>query len=146
MLPTFDFLDQLIYAARCQEHICKSLLEEYKLRASELDVLMFLALHPDVHTAKEICDDRLIAKSLVSTSVEMLVSRGFIARRTDPADRRRTLLTLLPEADAIVARAAAMTDTFAAQVCTGISPEDMRTFERVLAQMRHNMNEIVSSV
>lgn len=144
-MDTFDFLDSLIFAVRCHDQCCKCLLEKYKLRASELDVLMFLSVHPDAQTAKDICESRLVAKSLVSTSVEALVKRDLISRSTDTADRRRTLLHLRPEADEIVARALEITKSFQSRCCEGIADEDMQTFDRVFTQMRHNMNEIIAA-
>lgn len=133
-------MDDMLLMTRAREADCKSLLAEYHLRASDLDVLIFLATHPDVHTAQAICGSRLIAKSLVSASVETLVSRGLLTRAIDPDDRRRTLLTLTPAADAITQRCIQSADAFMQRACEGISTGDLQTFERVLRQMRHNMN------
>ena len=141
-MDRFDVIEQLILTARCREQYCKSLLEQYHLRASELDVLLFLAQRRDMTTAKQICDERQLAKSLVSAGVETLVSRNLVERRTDPADRRRTLLSLRPEAEEILDSANAMLGQFRGRLCDGISTEDLQAFERVLRRMRHNMNEI----
>lgn len=137
-------LDNILLLSRSQDQYCKRLQTEYNLRSSDLDVLMFLALYPEYRTARDICDNRLITKSLVSASVEQLVNRGYIARETDPADRRRTLLTLLPAADEITEKLIQLNASFWKSICANISADDMQAFERVLTQISHNMNGLTA--
>lgn len=138
------FLNNIVLLSRSQEQYFKCLLTEYNLRSSDLDVLMFLALYPEFRTAREICDHRLVAKSLVSSSLDLLVSRGYVARETDPNDRRRAILTLMPAANEIIEKMQALNLQYQEIICSGISPEDMASFERVLTQISHNINELTA--
>lgn len=137
-----SFIDQMILLKRGHDQCCKGLLMEYNLRASDLSVLMFLAAHRDPCTAREICDTLLIAKSLVSASVDSLVSRNLVRRETDAQDRRRVNLTLQDAADEIIARANALSCEYAQKLCAGIDAQDLQTMERVFAQISHNMNNL----
>lgn len=133
-------IDQMVLLKRGHDQHCKSLLTEYGLRASDMVVLMFFATHPECHTAQTICDSQMIAKSLVSASVDAMVSRGLLHRETDPADRRRMRLTLQPEAQEIIDKMNALTRQFTERLLNGVDPQDLLVMERVLAQISHNMN------
>ena len=141
-MNAITFIDQMMLLKRGYDQYCKGLLAEYNLRASDLSVLMFLAAHPDPCTAREICDTLLIAKSLVSASVDSLVSRGLVCRETDAQDRRRANLTLQDAAAEIIARANALSCEYAQKLCAGIDVQDLQIMERVFAQISHNMNNL----
>lgn len=141
-MNAITFIDQMILFKRGHDQYCKGLLAEYNLRASDLSVLMFLAARTDPCTAREICETQLIAKSLVSASVDSLVSRGLVRRETDAQDRRRVNLTLQDAADEIIVRANALTCEYTQKLCAGIDAQDLQVVERVFAQISHNMNNL----
>ena len=133
-------IDQMILLKRGHDQHCKSLLAEYNLRASDMVVLMYFTTHPECHTAQTICDSQLMAKSLVSTSVEAMVNRGFLHRESDPQDRRRMLLTLQPAAQEIIDKMNALSRQYTQRLLSGVDPQDLQAMERVLARISHNMN------
>ena len=133
-------IDHLIQIKRGYDQHCKALLAEHDLRTSDMTVLMFLAMHPKCHTAKEICEAQMLAKSLVSQSVETLVNRGMLRRECDPLDRRRQLLTLQPAAWAIVEKLHTLTDDYMQPLFSGVDPAELKIVERVFAQISHTMN------
>ncbi len=121
---------------------CKSLLLEYDLRQSDLDVLMFLATNPGCQTAREIVECRILSKSLVSSSVDALTRRGLLERKVDPTDRRCMLLTLLPPAQAIVSRTQDLARSHLQQLLSGVTEAELRTFERICAQVCRNLEAL----
>lgn len=133
-------IDHMIQLKRGYDQHCKALLAEHDLRASEMTVLMFLSMHPECRTAKEICETLTIAKSLVSASVDTLVNRGMLCRESDPQDRRRQLLELQPAAEEIIGKLHSLTDEYMRAQFSGIEPEELQIVERVFAKISHTMN------
>lgn len=74
----------------------------FDLTISEVHVLLFLANNKNMNTAMDIVHHRGISKSLVSKSIESLVSKGYLETQQDKADRRYARLFLLPEAGSAV--------------------------------------------
>ncbi len=57
-------------------------------------------------TVGELARELLLAHHSASELADRMVSKGLLARSTDQRDRRRTLLTLTPDAEAVLARMA----------------------------------------
>lgn len=134
------FLTLVCLAQRSHERALKPILQEYGLRQSDLDVLMCAAASGSCLTARTIADSRLLAKSLVSTSVDALMRRGLLAGETDPQDRRRVLLKLQPAAREIVDRAEKASQAFLEQLLSGASEEDVQAARRVCDIICRNLN------
>ena len=87
-------------------------LARYQMTQIELDVLLFLANHPGLDTAKDIVEIRRLTKSHVSAAVEGLSRKGYLLRVRRPDNRKLIHLTLLPEAAPVVADGHAGTGPF----------------------------------
>lgn len=72
-------------------------LTRYRMTQIELDVLLFLANHPGLDTAKDIVEIRRLTKSHVSAAVEGLSRKGYLLRVRRPDNRKLIHLVLLPE-------------------------------------------------
>lgn len=81
------------------EKLCMQAAQPYGFTRNEVDVLLFLSNNRDYNTARDIVRYRLISKSLVSKSLENLVSKGYIESRPDSTDRRYVRLYLTPQAE-----------------------------------------------
>ena len=57
-------------------------------------------------TVGELAQELLLAHHSASELADRMVRKGLLTRSTDQRDRRRTLLTLTPEAEAVLARMA----------------------------------------
>lgn len=111
---------------------------EYGLTRSGMDVLLFLANHPEHNTARDLCAVRGMKSGIASVAVEELLEKGLLRVEVDEADRRLRRLWLTREAGAAAAAGQAVQARFAAQLRSGIAEEDRATFERVLAQLGKN--------
>lgn len=87
-------------------------LTRYRMTQIELDVLLFLANHPGLDTAKDIVEIRRLTKSHVSAAVEGLSQKGYLLRVRRPDNRKLIHLTLLPEAAPVVADGQASQQAF----------------------------------
>lgn len=111
---------------------------EYRLTRSGMDLLLFLANHPEHNTARDLCAVRGMKSGIASVAVEELLEKGLLRVEVDEADRRLRRLWLTREAGAAAAAGQAVQARFAAQLRSGIAEEDRATFERVLAQLGKN--------
>ena len=125
---------KILYSA-CLGPVCR----KYGLNRTELDILLFLANNPQYDTAADICAVRSLAKSHVSTSVRTLERAGLLEKYQLPADRRAAHLRVLPAADAVIAGGRAAQERFHCVVTAGLTPEELRAFERAGEAIMRNV-------
>ena len=114
------------------------LLEQTGLTMREIHVLLFLANHPGQDTARDVTELRGLAKSQVSQAVEVLTSRGVLARRADREDRRIIHLEITAEGRPLAREAQALQCACGKRLLAGLSEEEQAVFlnllERVLRE------------
>ena len=86
-----DFARKLELAYHQQ---CKDLCNEFHLKQTGFDILMFLGNNPQYKYAKDIVEIRKIKANLVSIHVDQLVDQGYLSRIDVPGDRRKVELVL----------------------------------------------------
>lgn len=84
---------QLVHAILGNERIAR----EHGLRVTDLQTLHLMVLCDDVHTPRQISDTTGIPTSTVTKLLDRLEKAGYITRTADPADRRKTRITLVTE-------------------------------------------------
>lgn len=135
----------VLLAARQLKHLYDRLLAEAPgagdFTRNELDVLLFLANHPGLDTARDISELRGLTKSHVCKSVESLVERGFLAGRQDRQDRRLVHLSLLPPAQPVVEAAQAAQGRFTEVLYRDVTDEERAVLERILEKIEKNVKE-----
>lgn len=94
-----DFARKLELAYHQQ---CKDLCNEFHLKQTGFDILMFLGNNPQYKHAKDIVEIRKIKANLVSIHVEQLVDQGYLSRIDVPGDRRKVELVLNKKANDVI--------------------------------------------
>ncbi|MEG2453948.1 MAG: MarR family winged helix-turn-helix transcriptional regulator [Clostridia bacterium] len=79
---------------RLYDKLSNEVCKKYNLTKIEMDIIAFLANHPNEDTAVEIVDERMLIKSNVSEAVNRLVGKKMIERFFDDNDRRKVHLKL----------------------------------------------------
>jgi len=74
--------------------------------------------------------------------IDRLEEAGLVERRRDGADRRAWRIHLTPTAAPVIAQLEAMGVRFNADMLAGISEADREATLRVLARIRHNLDQI----
>ncbi len=121
---------QQVYGEFCQP-VCR----EFGLSQTDLDVLLFLANHPQDNTARDVCEKRLIKKALVSVTVEKLVQLGYLQRQEDCLDRRVQRLAVLEKAQAAVAAGRRTQKAFFHAIYQNMTQEELQTYFRLQQKM-----------
>ncbi len=122
-----------LYAAMC-EPVCAL----HALTRLELDIMLFLENNPELDTASDIVEVRMISKSHVSTTVESLIAKGLLSRQDDRCDRRRVRLKLTARADAILADARDMQASFAKRLFKGLDEGERALLGSLVNRMLDN--------
>ncbi len=84
-------------------------------------------------TSRDIGEHSRMHKTKVSRAVTELESRGWIARSENRSDRREAFVALTGPGRRIYEQIVPMALAFEERMMAGISPEDRRTFESVVA-------------
>lgn len=108
------------------------------LTQAELDILLFLANHPEYDTASDIVAMRHLAKSNVSVGIRSLEAKGLILRRSDGQDRRVDHLELTAAARMPVELGREGQRRFGALLFRGFSDEDRAELERLMDRIQQN--------
>lgn len=104
-----DFARKLELAYHQQ---CKNLCNEFHLKQTGFDILMFLGNNPQYKHAKDIVEIRKIKANLVSIHVDQLVDQGYLSRIDVPGDRRKVELVLNKKANDVIKKGKAFQNHF----------------------------------
>lgn len=85
---------------------------------------MFMLRERDEVAVKEIAEHLAMSLPAMSRAVDVLVQRGYVARRESPADRRSKLVALLPPGREALDRLAAARETALAAFAEELSPRE----------------------
>lgn len=119
-------------------------LARYQMTQIELDVLLFLANHPGLDTAKDIVEIRRLTKSHVSASVRDLTDRKWLEPSFQQNNRKTIHLRLLPAADDVVQRGRRAQVAFFSRLFEGFTSEEVNQIHLHLAQVAENAREALT--
>lgn len=112
--------------------------KKYQLTVMEANIISFLNNNPELDTAADIVELRMLPKSNVSQGVEGLIQKGLLSRRQDEEDRRKMHLSLTPKAEAVTEEIMQVFQKFRDMLFDGFSAEEMEAFELLNARMMNN--------
>ena len=122
---------------------CSEILDRYHLVPPSFHILMFLANHPDLQTAKDISDLLKLKANVISVHVNRLVDSGYLTREPMPGDRRKIRLTLTEKALPVVQEGMAMEKRFCNDLKQGLSEETMEILGNILTVIGENADQIL---
>lgn len=121
---------------------CKPLCKELGLPQTAFDILMFLGNNPEYRTASDIAEIRHIKANLVSMYVDRLVKEGFLVRKEDPNDRRRTLLLCTGKAQPVIEKGKLVQEEFLQSLFENTEKESKENFLKTLNVINRNMDRM----
>lgn len=119
--------------------------EKHGLTYMEFTVLMFLANNPRFDTASDIVKYRHLAKSHVSMSIHSLDAKGLLRGERQAPDRRNIHLTVMKEADGIVADGRKAQQEFGKILFSGFSDSEYKELISFMMRIDKNIVEHDSS-
>jgi DNA-binding MarR family transcriptional regulator len=115
----------LLYLVKQVELAVRSRLDDL-LRPSGLTVVQYTALtvlqrHPASLTSAQLARNSFVTAQTMADMVSALLDRGLIERQRDPADRRRLVLALTPDGEALLGRFVEAVEALEAQMLSGLT-------------------------
>ena len=124
---------------KCYEKQINRTAAHYQLTATELNILLFLANHPELDTARDIVELRGLPKSCVSRAVDSLIRQGFLESREDKNDRRILHLSILPAAAGLTKDVQLTQQKFLSRMYQNFTPEECRLHEKFSKKLLDNI-------
>ena len=122
---------------------CRTVCKEFGLPQTAFDILMFLGNNPEYRTASDIAEIRHIKANLVSMYVDRLVKEGFLVRKEDPNDRRRTLLLCTGKAQPVIEKGKLVQEEFLQSLFENTEKESKENFLKTLNVISRNMDRMI---
>jgi DNA-binding MarR family transcriptional regulator len=119
---------QVVAAVLGNEKVARA----HGLLVTDLQTLHLLVLHEDVRTPSQISDVTGMPTSTVTKLIDRLETAGYVRRRPDPADRRKTVLELVAESIAPLRVLHGKTDQEFDDLSKRFSPDELETVARYL--------------
>nr|WP_317992127.1 MarR family winged helix-turn-helix transcriptional regulator [uncultured Faecalibacillus sp.] len=132
-----DFARKLELAYHQQ---CKALCDEFHLKQTGFDILMFLGNNPQYRHARDIVEIRKIKANLVSIHVDQLVDQGYLSRIGVPGDRRKVELVLNEKAKEVIEKGKVFQKYFFASLFIDIDETHQKIFKETLELMEKNID------
>lgn len=128
------------------QKFCQNVIRDWDLNATSFQVVMFLANHPQLNTARDVCRMRGIKTGIASVAVEQLIQMGYLQRKTDSNDRRIQRLYVTENAAGLVRQGREVQMEFAAAITDALSPEEMAEYFRLTEKMMTRIDEMERSM
>lgn len=82
-------------------------------------------------------------KSVIMRMVDSLQQKKLVERQTNPADRRENLLFITPAGSVVIQQYLILEQNLAKKLLSGISPDDIATFYKVVEQIDSNASSLL---
>lgn len=135
-----DFARKLEVAYHQQ---CKGICDEFHLKQTGFDILMFLGNNPQYKHAKDIVEIRKIKANLVSIHIDKLVEEGYLSRVSVPGDRRKVELVLNEKAKEVIEKGKVFQKYFFASLFLDIDEKNRKIFKETLELMEKNIDNLL---
>ena len=138
----FNYFDTMARAQKGYAMLLEPICEKWDLTRNELDVILFLANNPEYDRAVDIVNNRGLAKSHVSLSINNLERRGLLTRIADPSDRRTVHLQLTEKAAEITETGRKVQKKFMDYLHQGVTEEQMELMRLFAERVHENIKNI----
>ena len=123
--------------------VLQPLCKESNIPPLALDILLYVANNPENATAKEICKFRGFKPGIVSVYVEKMAGEGLLERKSDSADRRKSVLSVTEKALPIVARGQEMQKKFGERLLRGLTEGDIAAMRKAFSVIACNVESVL---
>lgn len=142
-METIDLVRSIHCIIKAYEGLLKKICSEFGLTLLEVKVASFLHNNPEMNTAGDIAEYRMLSKGNVSQAVEALIQRGFLERVPDKADRRKVHLYLLPASKPVTDRIDREWEVFDRKLFNDFDDKEIAWFDRFKEKLMQNAKTIM---
>jgi MarR family transcriptional regulator, temperature-dependent positive regulator of motility len=112
--------------------------KQFKITRPEW-VILFCLAHQDSLCAQDIVVKTWQPKNSINRGVKLLANKGFIARREDPHDGRRVLLSLTHDGWKVYSQTLPYAITRKERLIAGLSHDEINNLNQILSKMCTNL-------
>lgn len=123
---------------RIRKHVREIAAEEYDISFEQFHILRHI--HQGLASVSELADNRGISRAAISQSVDALVEKGLIARRTDEQDRRYIHLELTPSGNRLLNAIFEKNREWMKKKLQQLSPDELSQINQALDVLRTTFN------
>lgn len=113
------------------------------LSMREINVLLFLANHPEQDTARDVVELRGLSKSQVSQAVELLTGWGILRRTPDRTDRRVVHLAITETGAPLAREVRSIQAACGLRLLEGLTDDERIVFLSLLTKVMDNTERIM---
>ncbi len=139
MKPTSNILFITRGITKLYEQYLEDFRRTNKLSQVELTIISFLYNNPEMDTASDIVEMRMLQKGNVSQGVESLINRGLLRRNPDSNDRRRNHLSLTDDAIPLVEEIELQNKRLFNHIFSGFSKEEHELYTNLNERIYFNV-------
>lgn len=136
------FMKSLNIISRCQS-IFRNRQTGNEICAAHHSFVLAICREPG-RSQDELAKDICIDKSVVARALASLEDKGFVERKADPENKRRTLVEPTQKMLDILPKVRFVTAEWNRLVSEGISEEEFAVFQSVLLRIEQNARKIIS--
>lgn len=136
-----ELWDCLLLPRKLYQAKLEPVFRKFDLTRMELDILLFLANHPQFDTARDIVEKRKLTKSHVSASVGNLIENRLLEPSFEENNRKTVHLRLLPACADIIEQGRAAQRMFFEEIFEGFGEEEIQAVGEKLRMIAANARE-----
>lgn len=122
-----------------------SLFEYFNLSRTEYRVIAYLLFHPNSEPSA-MADALMVLRQTMTKVIDTLEKRGYAARSLNVNDRRRLLIKLSPEGEALARRILSIESDYYTRVREIVSEEDMQTYRFLTNKVQSTRNQVMQDI
>lgn len=134
-----EFLEILDLWKRLYEKELHNVCKRYDLHKMDVDILLFLANHPQCQNVTDIVQRRKLTKSHVSTSLKFLEEQGYIEKYYQEGNHKTIYLHMLAKADKVIADGRKAQERFQKHLLKNFSEEELKRMKDTFRRMNENV-------
>ena len=130
-----------ILSNRVSSRVAETYGDKFALSITEWRIMAVLGEYPGV-SADEVSLKTQIEKSILSRAINKLLSRHFVAREFDPADRRRSMLSLTKTGKSVYDEIVPVAYEFERELLECFSESEREQFSELVDKLYEHANDL----
>ena len=140
-----DFLSVMDQFSKLHGRLMDQIAGTFSLSRTEVELILFLAAHPEQDLARDVAQLRMLPKSRVSRAVDSLHRKNYLDCVPDKADRRSVHLALSPQARAVAQASQRLHTQMLSSLLEGISRDEYQLVLRAMEKMSQNAGRFLQT-
>ena len=131
-----------IKLVRLHDKIFAPLAKKYEINQSTMGVIIFIADHPSMNTARDICREHMLKSAIASVAIENAIQSGYLRREPDKNDRRIQRLYITEKALPLIDESRRRHEEFEAMILSDMTDDESKTYIELSEKLLKRINSL----